>query len=121
MRRVRRVPGQEDKWKLITVQLGSNDVCSYNCGALLRRGDTSPRAFRVSQVRGDIGHYFTESLQRNITAMLRVLYSLPRTIVLLLQPPDFSQYLTVPDRDFICDTILTNRCARGKRGERYVS
>ena len=49
VRRERRVPAQHNKWKLITVQLGGNDVCSYNCGAL--QGDASPRAFKVSQVR----------------------------------------------------------------------
>ena len=48
--------------------------------------------------------------------MLRVLYTLPRTIVLLLQPQDFPQYVTVPDRGFICDVILTNRWREG--GER---
>ena len=92
VRKVRRVPGQLYKWKLITVQLGGNDVCSYNCHSLLTSGDASPRAFK-----------------RNISAMMRVLYSLPRTIVLLLQPLDFSQYATIPDRGFICDLILTNR------------
>ena len=107
--KVRRVPAQLDKWKLLTVQLGSNDVCSYSCGAM--KGDTSPRAFKVRQIRAKAGLYLTESFQRNMTAMLRVLYSLPRTIVLLLQPLDFSQYASLPDRGFICDTILTNSCS----------
>ena len=60
-------------------------------------------------VRTATDHYLLESFQRNISAMLRVLYTLPRTIVLLLQPQDFSQYVTVPDRGLICDLILTNR------------
>ena len=87
---MRRVPGQLHKWKLITVQLGGNDLCSYSCDS--SQGDASPRAFK-----------------RNMSAMMRVLYRLPRTIVLLMQPQDFSQYATVPDRGFICDLILTNR------------
>ena len=96
VRRLAGVQAQHRQWKLVTVQLGGNDVCSYSCGA--EQGDARPRAFK-----------------RNITAMLRVLYSLPRTIVLLLQPPDFSQYRTVPDRGFICNFILTNRC-EGREG-----
>ena len=44
-----------------------------------------------------------------MSSMLRILYTLPRTIVLLLQPQDFSEYVNVPDRGFICDIILTNR------------
>ena len=51
VKRLRRVPAYDDKWKLITVQLGGNDVCSYSCGAL--QGDASPRAFKVSQVRAE--------------------------------------------------------------------
>ena len=46
VRRVRKVPGHQHRWKLITVQLGGNDVCSYSCGA--QQGDASPRAFKVS-------------------------------------------------------------------------
>ena len=49
-----------------------------------------------------------------MSSMLRVLYTLPRTIVLLLQPLDFTQYATVPDRGFICNIILTNR-SEGER------
>ena len=49
VRRLRRVPAHHDKWKLITVQLGGNDVCSYSCGA--EQGDASPRAFKVGQLR----------------------------------------------------------------------
>ena len=51
--------------------------------------------------------------------MLRVLYTLPRTIVLLLQPQDFPQYATVPDRGFICDVILTNRWREGREGDYF--
>ena len=112
VRRVRMVAAQDTKWKVITVQLGTNDVCSYNCGARLLQGDASPRAFKVSQVRVETDHYLIESFQRNMSAMLRVLYTLPRTIVLLLQPLDFSQYATIPGRGFICDVILTNRWER---------
>ena len=42
-------------------------------------------------------------------AMLEVLYTLPRTIVLLLQPMDVSQYADMPDRGFTCNMILTSR------------
>ena len=33
------------RWKLITVQLGGNDLCSYECGA--EEGDASPGAYKV--------------------------------------------------------------------------
>ena len=42
-------------------------------------------------------------------AMMDVLYTLPRTIVLLLQPMDVSQYANMPDRGFICDVIRAKR------------
>ena len=48
--------------------------------------------------------------QTNMAAMLDTLTQLPRTLVLLLQPQDFSKYSGVPDRDFLCDNILTSRC-----------
>ena len=55
VRKVRRVPAQDRLWKLISVQLGGNDICSYSCGAL--QGDASPRAFKVSQVGAEAKHY----------------------------------------------------------------
>ena len=33
------------RWKLITVQLGGNDLCSYECGA--EEGDARPGAYKV--------------------------------------------------------------------------
>ena len=33
------------RWKLITVQLGGNDLCSYECGA--EEGDARPAAYKV--------------------------------------------------------------------------
>ena len=48
--------------------------------------------------------------QTNMAAMLNTLTQLPRTLVLLLQPQDFSKYSGVSDRDFLCDNILTSRC-----------
>ena len=60
VRKVRRVEGQVTKWKLITVELGTNDVCSYNCGVRGFFKDTSPAAFKVSQVLAEAGHYLIE-------------------------------------------------------------
>ena len=37
----------QTKWKVITVQLGGNDVCSYSCGP----EDASPEAFQVMRER----------------------------------------------------------------------
>ena len=39
--KIRRVSGYQHKWKLITVQIGGNDVCSVSCGAA--EGDASPK------------------------------------------------------------------------------
>ena len=41
--------------------------------------------------------------------MLSILSQLPRTIVLLLQPGDFTKFQTFRNRGFICNLILTNR------------
>ena len=62
VRKVRKVPGQNIKWKLITVLLGTNDVCSYNCGVRSFLKDTSPGAFKVSQVRAE--DYLKENVCR---------------------------------------------------------
>ena len=37
----------QTKWKVITVQLGGNDICSYSCGPQ----DASPEAFQVRRER----------------------------------------------------------------------
>ena len=39
--------------------------------------------------------------------MLQILYQLPRTIVLLLEPQDFTDYQRVTNRDFLCNFWLT--------------
>ena len=39
--KIRRVSGYQHKWKLITVQIGGNDVCSVSCG--VAEGDASPK------------------------------------------------------------------------------
>ena len=62
VRKVRKVPGQNIKWKLITVLLGTNDVCFNNCGARLLSRNTSPGAFKVSQVRAE--DYLKENVCR---------------------------------------------------------
>ena len=36
------------RWKLVTVQLGGNDICAYSCDA---DRDTSPRAWRVRSMK----------------------------------------------------------------------
>ena len=41
--RLTQLSDYQTKWKLITVQLGGNDVCSYSCGP----EDASPQAFQV--------------------------------------------------------------------------
>ena len=47
-------------------------------------------------------------LQRNMMTMLSILSQLPRTIVLLLQPGDWTKIQTFPpNRGFICDFFLS--------------
>ena len=41
---------------------------------------------------------------------MRILSELPKTLVLLLQPPDYTQYENIPDRGFICDFFVTQGC-----------
>ena len=64
VRKVRRVAGQDTKWKLITVELGTNDVCSYNCGVRGFFKDTSPAAFKVGQVLAWVESLFNRNVCR---------------------------------------------------------
>ena len=43
---LRGLRGHRHKWKLVTVQLGGNDLCAYSCDS---DRDTSPGAWRVRQ------------------------------------------------------------------------
>ena len=43
--------------------------------------------------------------------MLRVLANLPKTLVLLLAPPDFSQWDSIPDKGVICSNSLQIQCS----------
>ena len=45
--RMARLPGYTNTWKLVTVQLGGNDLCAYSCDS---DRDTSPRAWRVREL-----------------------------------------------------------------------
>ena len=49
--------------------------------------------------------------------MLTTLAQLPRTIVLLLAPPDFSSYLHTPDPGPWCRLVLTASCPCLERGD----
>ena len=42
--RLARVQGQQEKWKVVTVQLGGNDICSNSCAG---GKDASPEAYKV--------------------------------------------------------------------------
>ena len=43
--------------------------------------------------------------------MMRILSELPKTLVLLLQPLDWTQFGEIPDRGFICDFFVTQYCS----------
>ena len=43
--------------------------------------------------------------------MLRVLSNLPKTLVILLSPPDYSQWDTIQDKGHICDLSLRTQCS----------
>ena len=49
--------------------------------------------------------------------MLSILAQLPRTVVALLQPQDFTRYQLVRDRGLLCDLLLTNSCPCLFRGD----
>ena len=42
----RKIPGWTHKWKLITVLLGGNDICSNSCGGFADSGNASPYAYK---------------------------------------------------------------------------
>ena len=109
MTRVTRV-----RWKLITVQLGGNDLCSYECGA--EEGDARPAAYKGRNTAPSV-HIVTLPVQRNMHTMLSILAQLPRTVVALLQPQDFTRYQLVRDRGLLCDLLLTNSCPCLFRGD----
>ena len=91
--KIRRITGWQQKWKLITVQLGENDICVDSCDSLLSSGPRSP-ADRT----------------RNLGAMLRILSSLPCTLVTILAPPDLSQLDRIPNNRFVCTVNQRIRC-----------
>ena len=43
--------------------------------------------------------------------MLRVLANLPRTLVILLAPPDLTKFDSIPDKTHICDLSLRTQCS----------
>ena len=49
--------------------------------------------------------------------MLSILAQLPRTVVAVLQPQDFTRYQLVRDRGLLCDLLLTNSCPCLFRGD----
>ena len=51
------------------------------------------------------------NLQRNMGAMMRILSQLPKTLVLLLEPPDYTQFGDIPNRGFICNFFVTQGCS----------
>merc|ERR1712126_180894 len=80
------------KWKLVTVALGGNDICSIACGA--KKSQATPKAYT-----------------KNMKKMLNTLSKqLPRSIILLLDPIEFPKYQNVTDRNNLCNLILTESC-----------
>ena len=49
--------------------------------------------------------------------MLSILAQLPRTVVAVLQPQDFTRYQLVRDRGLLCGLLLTNSCPCLFRGD----
>ena len=91
MKRIKKVQDYKKKWKLLTVQLGGNDVCSYGCGA--DKAQASPKAYT-----------------KNMKKMLKILSkALPKSIILLLDPIDFPKYQNITGRDLQCDFFLKFR------------
>ena len=91
MKRIKEVQDYKKKWKLFTVQLGGNDVCSYGCGA--DKAQASPKAYT-----------------KNMKKMLKILSkALPKSIILLLDPIDFPKYQNITGRDLQCDFFLKFR------------
>lgn len=90
---IRRIPGWQNRWKLVTIQLGGNDICINSCNSLFGDGSGTP-----------------DRMTANLGETLKMLSSLPCTLVLLLAPSDFSQLDRTPDKGLICDANLRFSC-----------
>lgn len=91
VKRMKKVPDYRKKWKLITVALGGNDICTHACGA--KKSQATPKAYT-----------------KNMKKMLNLLSKkLPRSIILILDPIDFPKYQNVTNPNYLCNLIMTER------------
>jgi len=98
--RIGNIPGWKEKWKMVSILIGHNDLCMKSCVTPLqsfgleRRVDVEP------------GDY-----ERNIRTTLDLLkINLPNTLVVLLAPIQVSLTLDIVNKGFICKIAHKLEC-----------
>jgi len=93
---IQEVSGWEDKWKLIVIQLGGNDICVASCGA------------GGADYAGDAS---ADGWKRNMEAALTILKdSLPKTLVVFTSPYDPTKIADIANKPFQCRLLFSVMC-----------
>jgi len=91
---VRGMHGWKHKWKLVSVLIGHNDLCSKSCLSPLQRLGISRR------VAVEPSDY-----ERNLRKTLNTLSRLPKTLVILLAPIQVSVALDLVNKGKLCEKL----------------
>merc|ERR1739838_28921 len=93
---IQKVSGWEDTWKLITIQLGGNDVCVASCGegGADYAGDATPAGWKSNMK----------------TALTTLKNSLPKTLVVFTSPYDPTKLNDITNKPFACQFIFPSLC-----------
>ena len=93
VRRIRRIPGASEQWKMVSVLVGHNDLCYKSCKGFLNnfipRTRVSVEDYEKNLRKGVIGHKLKLLCCLCWFSVLKYLRSrLSKTVVLLLTPAD---------------------------------
>jgi len=113
---VKQIPGWMHKWKMISILIGHNDLCSYSCNtSFLSLG--LGRRIRVEP----------QDYERNIRKSLDLLATeLPRTFVVLFAPIDVTLVQSLVNKPLLCNFTHKYECpclfekGQGRRGMKRV-
>jgi len=118
VKKVRKMPGWRHKWKMVSILIGGNDLCSKSCVSTLqalglsRRVKVEPRDF-----------------ERNVRKTLDILArDLPRTFVVLMSPIDVTIALDIVNKPktcvlshlYECPCLFGNEDQGGKRRVKWL-
>ncbi|XP_052873446.1 phospholipase B1, membrane-associated-like [Anopheles cruzii] len=92
IRQDRRVDWKRD-WKLLTIAIGGNDICSFVC--TMQRPETLPHKHRLR-------------LQRTLRYLRD---NLPRTFVNVVSVPSVKKVVMLPRKPFACESLHHGECS----------